>query len=663
MEDATALRQGSGPYQYLPLDEGAGEIRLLYLLPGLFSSPIRVILESTPFSPDAPPDFEALSYTWGSAENHTDIFVGSSGYCTLVVTQNLAKALPYLRLKDRPRTLWIDAICVNQSDMAERTSQVKRMADIYSKATRVVVWLGPASEDSSMAIAFFNKICSKTAVDWQTYSFRPTSADTWWADMSVPVPLDQAQSISISSLLSRPWFDRLWIWQEVCLPSGDTIVKCGNQTIRWSSVCQAILYLVKMNFSHGNRNLLKMRLNSVIQLCDRQSRGYIPFPTLLDETKYCKCSDPRDRIFALLSLLHPSERVTGIEADYSKTVLEVYKNAVLCTIRFYQNLGILATASVEQSNLGLPSWVPKWPCRAIGRSLRYSVWASGETLAVDIGDQGYEGILQVTGVSVATIDRVKGFKLPKYGFATKTDIGHEIRRIASWINLRGPLEKDSKDLLTFCRTIFADEFAEIFHPQRSDELSLKECLQALRFLLGLEENVDDWNMSFLGIVGQYVYGRSFFVTKDGSLGLSPKAAKPGDIVTVLLGGETAFILRPADDGYYQVVGEAYCYGFMDAEALLGPLPGRFQLVKKREEKTKISWWGHMDRETESFYCEDPRLGELPSGWRRKGHPSDKFWTWFVNEETGEEMKEGRDPRFKEEALKQRGVDLKLFKLI
>jgi len=71
----------------------------------------------------------------------------------------------------------------------------------------------------------------------------------------------------------------------------------------------------------------------------------------------------------------------------------------------------------------------------------------------------------------------------------------------------------------------------------------------------------------------------------------------------------------------------------------------------------------MDRETESFYCEDPRLGELPSGWRRKGHPSDKFWTWFVNEETGEEMKEGRDPRFKEEALKQRGVDLKLFKLI
>jgi hypothetical protein len=217
MADATASRQGSSAYQYLPLEEGAGEIRLLYLLPGPFSSPVRVVLVSNPFSPDAPPQFEALSYTWGSAENPFDIFVGSSACHTLAVTQNLAEALPYFRLEDRSRTLWIDAICVNQSGMAERTDQVKRMADIYSKATRVVVWLGPASADSSMAIAFFNTICSKIAVDWQTYALRPTSPDTWWADVNFPVPLDQALSNSILSLLNRPWFDRLWIWQEVRL--------------------------------------------------------------------------------------------------------------------------------------------------------------------------------------------------------------------------------------------------------------------------------------------------------------------------------------------------------------------------------------------------------------------------------------------------------------
>ncbi|PMD17916.1 hypothetical protein NA56DRAFT_648340 [Hyaloscypha hepaticicola] len=663
MEDSTSSRQGSGAYQYLPLDEGSGEIRLLHLLPGPFPSPIRVTLESTPFSPDAPPQFEALSYAWGSAENLIDIFIGSSGCYTLTVTQNLAEALPYLRLEDRSRTLWIDAICVNQSDMAERTSQVKRMADIFSKATRVVVWLGPASEDSSMAIAFFNTICSKVTIDWQTYSFQSTSAGTWWADVSIPKSLDQAQSNSISSLLSRSWFERLWIWQEVRLPSGDTIVKCGHQEIRWSSVCQAILYLLRMDLSHGNHDLLNMRVNSVLQLCNKHSYGYVPLAELLDATKNCKCSDPRDRIFALLSLLDPSERVIGIEADYSKTVSEVYTNAALSTIKFSQALDIMETTGLEENNLGLPSWVPNWPCRAIEKSLGYSVAAAGETLAVDIGHQGYEGILQVTGVSVATIDRVEGFKLPEYRAAKKTDIGHEIRRIASWINLQGPFEKDSKDLLAFCRTICADQFAEAEHPPRSDQLSLKECLQALRFLLGPEGNVDDWNIGFLATVGPYVCGRSFFVTKDGCQGLGPRAAKPGDIVTVLLGGPSAFILRPVDGGQHQLIGNAYCHGLMGAEALLGPLPERFRAVAKLEEKSNICWWGHMDRETESFYCEDPRLGELPSGWKRRDHPSDQFWTWFVNEETGEEMKWGSDLRLTPEALRQRGVDLKVFKLV
>ncbi len=80
------------------------------------------------------------------AENLVDIFVGSSGYYTLAVIQNLAEALPYLRLEDRSRTLWIDAICVNQSDIAERTSQVKKMADIFSKVIRVVFLAWPRIE-------------------------------------------------------------------------------------------------------------------------------------------------------------------------------------------------------------------------------------------------------------------------------------------------------------------------------------------------------------------------------------------------------------------------------------------------------------------------------------------------------------------------------------
>ncbi|KAH9207025.1 heterokaryon incompatibility protein-domain-containing protein, partial [Leptodontidium sp. 2 PMI_412] len=107
------------------------QIRVLKLHPGTFSSEIRLSLEVTTFTEDHTPDFEAVSYTWGSDDNPT-----------LPVTQNLAEALPHFRYEDRPRVLWIDAICVDQENLMERGHQVKRMSDIYSNAAKVFVWLG-----------------------------------------------------------------------------------------------------------------------------------------------------------------------------------------------------------------------------------------------------------------------------------------------------------------------------------------------------------------------------------------------------------------------------------------------------------------------------------------------------------------------------------------
>jgi hypothetical protein len=130
------------PYQYRPL-KAPHMIRLMTLLPGTFSSDIRVFLHTKRFEEHSKSNFEALSYAWGTTVDPVNIFVGKTGYHTLSVTQNLAEALPYLRYEKRPRVLWIDAICVNQQDLEERSSQVKRMPDIYSRATRVVVWLGP----------------------------------------------------------------------------------------------------------------------------------------------------------------------------------------------------------------------------------------------------------------------------------------------------------------------------------------------------------------------------------------------------------------------------------------------------------------------------------------------------------------------------------------
>lgn len=100
----TKSSPASKPYQYCPLSENLQEIRVLYLLPGNFSEPIHLKLEAVSFTPDIAPEFEALSYTWGSAKNPEDIFIGESNEYSLPVTQNLSVALHYLRYNDVPRT-------------------------------------------------------------------------------------------------------------------------------------------------------------------------------------------------------------------------------------------------------------------------------------------------------------------------------------------------------------------------------------------------------------------------------------------------------------------------------------------------------------------------------------------------------------------------------
>lgn len=102
------------PYQYSPLNEETNEIRLLTLFSENSSPEIRILIYKTPLTFDNPSVFEALSYTWGSSRDLVNIKVGLSGADTLAITKNLFVPLPYLRYKDRPRDLWIDAICIDQ---------------------------------------------------------------------------------------------------------------------------------------------------------------------------------------------------------------------------------------------------------------------------------------------------------------------------------------------------------------------------------------------------------------------------------------------------------------------------------------------------------------------------------------------------------------------
>ncbi|KAH8900958.1 hypothetical protein GQ53DRAFT_611188, partial [Thozetella sp. PMI_491] len=113
-------------------------IRLAELLPSKTEAePIRCSLRETLLS--QPVRYEALSYCWGDLGSDSTIECNGKA---LGIRRNLEEALRHLRHRDKPRLLWIDAICINQDDRAEKADQVPLMRNIYSRAERTLVWLG-----------------------------------------------------------------------------------------------------------------------------------------------------------------------------------------------------------------------------------------------------------------------------------------------------------------------------------------------------------------------------------------------------------------------------------------------------------------------------------------------------------------------------------------
>lgn len=143
-------------YQSLPLT-CQRTIRLLIIEPSSeLTAPITGKLKIV--SLDERPDFEALSYTWGPRDPRYQICCNGQ---PLNVTQNCHEALTALRLKDRPRRIWIDAICINQESIIEKNHQVPLMVSIYESASLVVVWLGFGDGQCGVVVELLQQLASQ----------------------------------------------------------------------------------------------------------------------------------------------------------------------------------------------------------------------------------------------------------------------------------------------------------------------------------------------------------------------------------------------------------------------------------------------------------------------------------------------------------------------
>jgi hypothetical protein len=223
---------------YSPLQD-SDEIRVLHLRSRSSSDNIISTLKHVKFSED--PTYEALSYVWGSPEVTKVINLDG---VELPVRENLYCALDHLRLENKTRILWIDALCINQIDEKERNHQVAQMGTIYQSAERVVAWLGDSDDSSSSA---FRAILDTK--EW--YVIKEESQNR--LNRGSKISLQTAFFQCVLDLFSRPYWTRMWIIQEVLL-ARKLLFQCGDDNCSWRQLIWFLNFFGLIDESYPNYN-------------------------------------------------------------------------------------------------------------------------------------------------------------------------------------------------------------------------------------------------------------------------------------------------------------------------------------------------------------------------------------------------------------------------
>ncbi|KAL2066146.1 hypothetical protein VTL71DRAFT_2217 [Oculimacula yallundae] len=534
------------PYVYTGIESKAGTVRILTLLPGQQDEDIRCRLDDAILSKSSKNlTYEALSYTWGSPEDPKRIWVDDK---YLFVTRNLADALLHLRLDDNPRILWIDAICVNQQDLKERGAQVPRMCEIYSLATRVVVWLGPETKNCHLALDVLETISSKFETDRDAPGamVKPIlPEDACWADKTWQWPFDQPSLDALASLLFREWFERLWIWQEIRLANkaAANIILVGHHTILWRTFDSAITCLYERGLSGGktfgskaaeDRARLIFRILPIAAL-----GGLIQMSTLSSQSK---CTDPRDRIYAFLNIV--DDHIT-IKPDYEKTTAEVYQEVTLERMRQIRSLALLRECNFGSNLDGIATWVPDYSLPAELRPVKVvnpDAAADSEPEAKYCGD----GVLRCQGVRAKVIDSILDVDMSTY---SAEDSVQRLKEVLDRNAESTPYVGGGNMLQAYCHSLFAGEFTEKFYPPPPYLRTVPECENMLRDILAGSESqmADKFVEEASGILKRlcdHTRGRVLVTTTDGFIGLAPKFTRKGDIACAVLGCKGLLIIRP-----------------------------------------------------------------------------------------------------------------------
>ncbi|OHE97350.1 hypothetical protein CORC01_07405 [Colletotrichum orchidophilum] len=240
-------------YKYTTL--GERDFRILSLAPGRFDDALQGDLVVRPIDtyvdeaskhehelPESADSYEAISYVWGSDEKPHHITSPSTG-ARIPITESLYLCLKRVRLEDRPRLIWADALCINQADGKEKEAQIMLMHDIYLSSRRVLAYLGEEADGSGEAMELIERYWRVNIPDPINAGARAFAEDLLGApipdaptgaEAELP-PVGDQKWLNVSRFWNRSWFRRVWIVQEFIL-ARDVMMICGDRTVNWSQL-------------------------------------------------------------------------------------------------------------------------------------------------------------------------------------------------------------------------------------------------------------------------------------------------------------------------------------------------------------------------------------------------------------------------------------------
>ncbi|CZT24291.1 uncharacterized protein RCC_10012 [Ramularia collo-cygni] len=331
------------------LSNAHDEFRVLRIGQGRDGSPLSCDLEHCQIR--TPPKYDAISYCWGTESPSREITSGNlKGF---LISEHLWRALQRLRMANKERLVWIDALCIDQHNVVERNHQIALMRQIYTTAFRTIIWIGdlqgPARRNCSRAFA------DDDDTDL-TLCVHPGLAETEHENAVEDLrrDLEQLQERNAGNGRADVWWRRLWTVQEFHFSTRSPSVYIGPHAVKWIHFCA--LFDTFPRFSNPIGPFLKLQKDVPSSLSE-----------LIIMTGPFHCSDPRDRVFALLGMAQHAGKV--LAPDYRRSVIRVIEDACMYLIQESATLDVLLDERTTRSIWGreqlhgiVPTWIPDLTC-------------------------------------------------------------------------------------------------------------------------------------------------------------------------------------------------------------------------------------------------------------------------------------------------------------